>query len=162
MEPEIIRFESLLSEYVPSYLKALESGDEAEKYARLRWVYAVLARLLHFRLIESDEWPAGGWVDDIEDFVDFYPERSTPRDELNLQGLMDWGKAPASGEWIEPFYASIHLSNPGGRLLGYKMKCGDAARGLGKIAYGGRVRRWPERWIFEFSRTCDGGSDPAR
>jgi hypothetical protein len=89
-------------------------------------------------------------VDDIEDFVDFHPEESTPRDELNLQGLMDWGKTTAGGQWIEPFSASIRFSITGGRLLGYKMKCGDAARGLGKIRYGGRVRRWPEQWIFNF------------
>ena len=105
---------------------------------------------MQYRLNDADDWPASGFVDDIEDFVDFYPEEPSTQDELNLQGLMDWAMEPASGQWIEPFAATIHLSNTGERLLGYKMKCGDAARGLGKITYGGRVRRWPDKWIFEF------------
>jgi hypothetical protein len=148
MEPEIARLESLLSEYVRSYLKALESGDESEKREHIRWIYSVLARLLQYSLRDTDDWPAGGWVDDIEDFVDFYPEEPPPPGELNLQGLMSWFGTATGG--IEPFTASVRFSNTDGCLVGYKIKCGDAARGLGKIAYGGRVRRWPDKWIFEF------------
>jgi hypothetical protein len=148
MDPEIARLESLLSEYVLAYLNAVEGGDESEKYEQLKWIYSVLARLLQYSLRDRDDWPSGGWVDDIEDFVDFYPEEPPPPGELHLLGLMSWFGTASGG--IEPFTASIQLSNSDRRLLGYKMKCGDAARGLGKIAYGGRMRRWPKNWIFEF------------
>jgi hypothetical protein len=148
MESEIARLESLLEEHAQLYLRALKSRDESEKYEQLGWIYGVLARLLQYHLNDTDDWPAGGCVDGIEDFVDFYPDEPPPAGELNLQGLMSWFGTAASG--IEPFNASIRPSNTDGSALGYKMKCGDADRGLGKIAYGRRVRRWPEKWIFEF------------
>jgi hypothetical protein len=148
MELEIARLESLLSEYVQSYLKALESGDESEKYEQPRWIYDVTARLLQYCLNDRDDWPAGRWVDEIEASVDFYPEEPPPPGELNLRGLMSWFGIATGG--IEPFTASVRFSNTDACLLGHKMKCGDAARGLGKIAYGAHVRRWPEQWIFEF------------
>jgi hypothetical protein len=148
MEQDIAHLESLLSQHVQAFLKAVEVRNEEQQIEQLRWTYSVLARLLDYRLNDRDDWPAGGWVDDIADFRDFLPMESTPPGVLNLHGLMIWGKT--GGQWIEPFSASIRYSSPNWRLLSYELKCGDPVRGLGKLEYGRRVRRWPQTWIFEF------------
>jgi len=153
MEPEIPRLESLLADYVKAYLLALGNGDESEASEQRRWVYAVLGRLLCRLMEDRDEWPVGAWVDDVAEFNDFHPDEPAPPGELHLLGLMDWGLT--GPQWIEPFFASIRVS-ASGDLLGYQLKCGDAARGLGKIHYGKRIRRWPEGWIFEFESQDQG------
>jgi len=56
----------------------------------------------------------------------------------------------------EPCSALVRVSETGGRIVGYELKFGDAAWGLGKVRYGSHPRGWywarPEAWVFTFTK----------
>lgn len=77
-------------------------------------------------------------------------------EELSILGLMIWGEKGKAQQWVEPFFASLHVSESGDELLGYHIMCGDAAAGLGKFPYEAHARAVgrsdPEDWMFVFSQ----------
>jgi hypothetical protein len=68
---------------------------------------------------------------------------------------MIWGENGRTQQWVEPFFASLRVSESGEELLGYQIMCGDAATGLGKSPYATRgktvARSNPKDWIFVFA-----------
>jgi hypothetical protein len=77
-------------------------------------------------------------------------------EELSILGLMIWGEKGEAQQWVEPFFASLRVSESGEELLGYQIMCGDAVVGLGKSPYETHARPAgrsdPEEWIFVFSQ----------
>jgi len=75
--------------------------------------------------------------------------------ELSILGLMIWGEKGRTQQWVEPFFASVRVSESC-ELLGYHIMCGDAAAGLAKNRYGMHVKSKtqsePEDWMFVFSQ----------
>jgi hypothetical protein len=69
---------------------------------------------------------------------------------------MIWGERGKTQQWVEPFSASVRVSDNGEKLLGYQIMCGDAAKGLAKVPYGEQVRSAarsdPKDWLFVFSQ----------
>jgi hypothetical protein len=76
-------------------------------------------------------------------------------EELSVLGSMIWGEKGTTKQWVEPFFASVRVSENGEELLGYHIMCGDASTGLGKVHYTTHSRTAerpdPEDWIFVFS-----------
>jgi len=76
-------------------------------------------------------------------------------EELSVLGYMIWGENGRTQLWVEPFFASLRVSESGEELLGYRIMCGDAAKGLKKSPYATLAatveRSNPEDWIFVFS-----------
>jgi hypothetical protein len=148
------RLEAMLAEDVCSYLRVCERRDEIEQ-EQLRSLCETLARLLGGLLEEHEQWSRYYWVDAI------VPTATTARSgsELNVEGFMIWAERGQSGEWMEPFSASIRLREPGREMSGYRITCGDAVRGLRTLNYtmGTKRARWAraEGWLFEFSTEID-------
>jgi hypothetical protein len=135
---------------VRSYLNARGHGKEAEKEA-LQWVCSAMAWILEELLPGTGKWDPYNWVDAIspgEAYI-FSPG------ELNVEGLVIWCKG-SDGEWWEPFSGVVGISESGDQLLGYALKFGDAAWGVGNVGYGSHPRGWnwsrPEKWVFEFAK----------
>lgn len=108
-----------------------------------------MARLLGRLLLTDKRWNEYWWVDDvIEASATFLPSR-----ELQLQGLMVWGQNGDTWQWVEP--CSMLAAETTDGVLSYQILCGDAIRGLGKVALEHRqedpdeVR--PDQWQFVFS-----------
>ena len=61
--------------------------------------------------------------------------------------------------WIEPFFASLQISESGEEIIAYEIRFGDKAKGLGTTPYGKHIRRadwyFPNEWLFEFSRKAN-------
>jgi hypothetical protein len=132
-------------------MRAHGQGDEFEAH-ELRSVCAGLARLLGKLLEGHENWSRYHWVDSV------LPKLATvvSDEELTILGFMIWGQRKQTQQWVEPFFASVRVSESGKELLGYHIMCGDAALGLGKSAYGTHVRSAgrsdTEDWIFVFSQ----------
>jgi hypothetical protein len=76
-------------------------------------------------------------------------------EELSVLGSMISDENGRTQQWIEPFFASLRVSESGEELLAYHIMCGDAAAGLRQSPYATQAetveRCNPEDWIFVFS-----------
>lgn len=150
-----VNLKAKLANFVHSFLRSSESGADADREEALRWTCAALARLLGELLDESEGWSRWYWVDDI------IPTSETicAQNELLVAGLAIWGESGGTGEWVEPFSASVQVCHSG-EDVGYEMKFGDAATGLGQTAYGkhrSHIRPGrPDVWMFVFTAECNG------
>jgi hypothetical protein len=118
-----------------------------------------LEQLLGALLDKSNEW--NGWFDDLEPADDILssPVTVVSAVEVSVRGRAIWGESGGDRNfWIEPFFASIRISEAADRILSYDLELGDACRGLAKFPYGKHVRyeNWffPADWLFTFSRTA--------
>jgi len=125
-------------------------GDESEAH-ELRSVCSVLARLLGQLLAGHGQWSRYHWVDSVLPSL----AAVVSDEELSILGSMIWGENGSTQQWVEPFFASLRVSESGEELLGYHIMCGDVATGLGKSPYATHARTVersnPEDWIFVFS-----------
>ncbi len=148
--------ESKVPEFVRSYLRASGAGDSSEEQDALRWACAGLERLLGGLLQGSEGWT--GWVDGIFPATDMFPDalKVISPVELTLRGSALWGNASRGPFWIEPFLATVQLSENTDAIVSYSLKFADAARGLGTVPYGQHLRRpewfFPIEWLFTFSK----------
>jgi hypothetical protein len=131
-------------------MRVCGGGDESEQQ-QLRAVCSSLARVLGRLLQGNEKWSVYYWVDDI------LPISTTVvSGELKVQGLMIWGQRKQAQLWVEPFSGSVRLSKMSTGVI-CQLMCGDAAQGIGKVAYGKRSARAraglniPEEWLFKFS-----------
>jgi hypothetical protein len=144
---DINLLEDRLAASVRSYERVCEYGTEDQQAQDLRDVCATMARLLG-QLLQTDErWNEYWWVDGV------LPTLATflSNHQLQLQGLMIWGQKGSSQEWVEPCSMAVSQTSGG---LKYQILCGDALRGLGKVAYERRSKQsdqgLPEQWQFVF------------
>ena len=151
-----VDLESKVAEFVRSYIRASHGGDASEEQEALRWICAGLERLLGELLQGSEGW--AGWVDGIFPATDMVPDalKVISPVELTVRGSALWGKASRGPFWIEPFLASVRISENTDTILSYSVKFADAARGLGTVPYGKHLRRpdwfFPVEWLFTFSK----------
>jgi hypothetical protein len=149
------RLKAILAEAVWDYLDDLRHGDAAEQEKRLRRVCSGLEHLLNSRLACCEEWNPSWWCDGV---LPWTTSVLSPAG-LEIHGRAVWALDSRSGGWIEPFAASIQLTAAGDALASYRLQFGNAAYGLGRVAYGAHVRRadWyhPAEWLFVFSHEQD-------
>jgi len=145
--PSFSEVESSLASAVRSYLLA-EPNEHISEDANLRPVCSWLARWLRDMLANTDGWGPYRSVDDI---LPCTVDRPSPTG-LMLRGLLVW-MDDRTGEWKEPLFARIHLSDTPSMPLEYEVCVGDAERGLGKVSYGA-PHDYPfhpvDRWLFTF------------
>jgi hypothetical protein len=149
MAYDSLHFEASLLAAVRHYL--LQSPNErVSEDDGLRTVCRCLSHLLSYMLKGSDEWDQYKWVDDISPCT---ADRVSPTN-LEFTGLVIWGQKGTSKEWIDPFSASIQITDSSTRPLGYKLLFGNAEHGLGKCSYGSS-QNFPQipvtDWMFAFS-----------
>lgn len=53
--------------------------------------------------------------------------------ESTVRGLAIWGENVRGPFWIEPFFASLRISEVSGTIAGYDLGFGDAVPGLGTV-----------------------------
>jgi hypothetical protein len=153
--------ESKLAGFVRSYIAAFHRGDTSQQQEELRWVCSGLEYLLGLLLQARDGW--AGWVDGINPATDMLPDSISVVSavELGVRGWALWGESAGAGPfWIEPFLGSVRVSDTADAIVGYNLRFGDAARGLGKFPNGKHLRRvdWFFRaeWMFSFSKDFSG------
>jgi hypothetical protein len=129
--------ESKVAEFVRSYIRASRGGDSSEEQDALRWACAGLERLLGGLLQGSERWT--GWVDGIFPATDMFPDALTVTSPVRGSAL--WGKASRGPFWIEPFLATVRISENTDAIVSYSLKFADAARGLGTVPYGKHLSR---------------------
>jgi hypothetical protein len=148
--------ESKLAAFVRSYISASRDRDSSEQQEALRWTCCGLEWLLGGVLQGSQGW--GGWVDGISPAMDMLPDSVNVISavELSLRGSALWGKSARGPFWIEPFFASVRISETVDEILSYELRFADAARGLGQVPNGKHLRRadwfFPAEWLFTFSK----------
>ncbi len=110
------------------------------------------------RRIASRQRRVDRWVDGIFPAYDMVPDalKVTSPVELTVRGSALWGKGSRGTFWIEPFFASVRISENTDAIVSYSLKFADAARGLGTVPYGKHLRRpdwfFPVEWLFTFSK----------
>jgi len=136
---------------VRSYLVAQRAEDDrdAARYARL--FGSDLAWLLGAHLRTEERWPQDAWIDDlIRKHVTI-----TPTGELEVSGLIVWGRRETTVQWCEPFLALIAVRDVGN--IAYSIRFALVSRGLGRSRYEMRDEipscDASDEWLFEFSRT---------
>jgi hypothetical protein len=147
--------ESKLAGDVRSYIRASQGDNAAEAEEVLRWVCAGLEFLLGELLRGSDGW--SGWVDGIVPASDMFPGSvnviSTA--ELTVRGRALWGKVRGPF-WIEPFFASMQISEDVDAIVSYDLRFANAERELGETPFGKHIKReewfFPNEWLFTFSK----------
>jgi hypothetical protein len=135
---------------VRSYIRARGHGDESEAH-ELRSVCSGLARFLGQLFTGHEKWSHYHRVDSVLPGL----AAVVSDEELSVLGSMIWGENGRTQQWVEPFFASLRVSESGEEILGYQIMCGDAATGLGKSPYATHARTAersnPEESIFVFS-----------
>jgi hypothetical protein len=152
--PSLAEVEASLAAAVQGYLLA-EPNERISEDENLGSVCGWLARWLRDMLGNADGWGPYRSVDDI------FPctvDRDS-RTDLVLKGLLIWMDG-GTQEWKEPLSAEIHLSASASMPFSYRVKVGDADRGLGKCPY--RTQHdYPyvpvHRWLFCFVGPAAGG-----
>ena len=144
-----LHFETCLLAAVRHYLLQLPNERISED-VDLREVSDRLAHLLSHRLKGSEEWDQYKWVDAISPCT---ADKVSPI-HLEFTGLVIWGLRGTTKEWIDPFSASIQVSDSSIRPLQYKLLFGNANLGLGKCLYNSS-QNFPEipvtDWMFAFN-----------
>ena len=149
--------ESKLAGFVRAYIQTPGDCDWSERQEALRWVCAGLERLLGGMLQQHEESQRFCWVDGIlpGDILS-EPVKVLSPVELTLHGLAIWGENVDGPFWIEPFFASLRISDSNETIISYDLGFGDAIRGLGTVPYGKHLRRadwfFPTEWVFRFSK----------
>jgi hypothetical protein len=142
--------QSILARDARSYIGARGRGDESEEH-ELRSACSGLARFLGQLLAGHEKWSRYYWVDSVLPSL----AAVVSDEELSVLGSMIWGENGRTQQWVEPFFASLRVSQRGDELLGYHIMCGDAAKGLAQSTYATKAepaeRSNPEGWIFVFS-----------
>lgn len=150
--PEIDELEAKLAGFVLLYIR---SSAPVQKEEALRWVCAGLERLLGMLLNGCTGW--NGWVDGILPAEDMLPDaiEVISSTALSIRGRAVWGEAKGPF-WIEPFHATVQISDAADTIVSYNLLFADAARGLGTVPYGKHLRRpdwfFPSRSLFTFSK----------
>jgi hypothetical protein len=146
---DTLDYEAYLLPVVRHYLLQAPNQRSSED-KDLREVSGCLARLLSHRLKDSDEWDPYKWMDAISPCT---AETVSPT-HLELTGLVIWGLRGTTKEWIDPFSASIQITDSSTRPLRYNLLFGNADQGLGKCLYNS-PQDFPQipvtDWMFAFS-----------
>lgn len=156
-----VDLESQVAAFVRSYIHASGGGESSGEQDALRWACAGLEWLLGGLLQGSEGWT--GWVDGIFPATDMFPDalKVVSPIELTVRGSALWGKASRGPFWIEPFLATVWISENTDAIVRYSLKFADATRGLGTVPYGKHLRRpdwfFPVEWLFTFSRGVNEG-----
>jgi hypothetical protein len=74
---------------------------------------------------------------------------------MSLNGFVIWGEKGQTLGWVEPFSATVRVTEGGDCLVGYHITCGDAATGLRTLPYRTHVKTKkgsaPKELLFVFS-----------
>jgi hypothetical protein len=151
--PAIRDLETKLARYIRSYLSAYGRGDATEQEL-LVWVASAMGWLVGRLLDGNDLWGPHRWVDAISPSSG--AEVLVPG-HIVLEGLLIFGdSSKGGGQWWEPFYGSVRISETSDEILSYQLKFGDNARGLGNVGYNEHPKGWnwsqPEQWMFVFAK----------
>jgi len=147
--------ESKLAAFVRSYVQASRDNDPSQDEA-LRWTCSALEWLLEGLLRGSEGWR--GWVDGVYPATDMLPDSVNVISavELDLRGSALWGESARGPFWMEPFFASVRISETDDEIVSYHVMFADAARGLGTVPHGKHLRKtdwfFPTEWLFTFSK----------
>jgi hypothetical protein len=160
-DARLSELESKVAESVRSYIRASRGANSSEENEAFRWTCVGLEWLLGWLLEGYEGW--NGWVDGIFPATDMLPEdalKMVSPVELTVRGTALWGKRAGGPFWIEPFFASVQISEDTDTLAGYILKFADASRELGTVPYGKHLRwpHWffPAEWLFTFSKGATG------
>jgi hypothetical protein len=142
-----------LLEAVRGYIFAGDGPQRRRLTRELRHdAQRVLAGSLAFSagtlLAGEPDWPRGAWVEDVLDAVVSMPHPHT----VALRGTMSWADG-ARGQWIEPFAATVTISDTAASIVSLTLQVCDADTGLKQVPYGGdSPARWSDidQWIFTF------------
>jgi hypothetical protein len=99
-------------------------------------------------LAGEPDWPPGAWVVDVIEDVFSMPDPCT----VDLRGVMIWGDG-VRGQWIEPFAATVTVSETWDDIVSLKLQAGDAETGLKHVPHGERrPAQWSDhlQWMFTF------------
>jgi hypothetical protein len=148
--PQTDELEAKLAGFVRSYIRSGPAqGEEA-----LRWVCAGLEWLLD----GCTRW--SGWVDGILPATDMLPDaiEVVSPVALSIRGCALWAKSAKGPFWIEPFHATVQISDAAeGTIVNYDLRFADAARELGTVPFDKHLRKpdwfFPSEWLFTFSKT---------
>ena len=139
--------EKKLHDAVAGYVAGESKGDDG---AQRRDLCAVIAFIAEARLKDESEWPPHWWIDGL---LDDAIEVVSPF-AISLRG-----KLIAIDErdqwWLEPLEAVIELGQSTTERATYRLRIGDATRGLRAIPYGSfdRRERAVTNWIFDVGRS---------
>jgi hypothetical protein len=149
--PRANDLEAKLAGFVRSYIRS----DPAQREEALRWVCAGLEWLLGTLLNDCTGW--SGWVDGILPATDMLPDAIEVISPvaLSIRGCALWAKSAKSPFWIEPFHATVQISEAAeGTIVSYDLMFADAARELGTVPFDKHLRRpdwfFPSQWLFTF------------
>jgi hypothetical protein len=125
-----VDFVTPLANAVRHYLQQ-KPNQRISEDDHLRQVCRFLAPFLD-RLLKSEN----GWgrYRSVDDVVPCAAKRMSQHD-LEVDGLVIW-MGDGRGEWIDPVSASIYVPDREDETMEYTLLFGNAALGLGKIAYG--------------------------
>jgi hypothetical protein len=151
---ETDQLEAKLAGFIRSYLSCT---DPSQKEEALRWVCAGLEWLLGTLLNGWTGW--SGWVDGILPATDMLPDAIEVISPiaLSIRGCALWAKSDKSPFWIEPFHATVQISDAAAdTIVSYDLMFADAARELGTVPFGKHLRKpdwfFPSQWLFTFSK----------
>ena len=151
---ETDELETKLAGFIRSYIS---STDPSQKEEALRWVCAGLEWLLGTLLNGCTGW--GGWVDGILPATDMRPDaiEVVSPVALSIRGCALWAKGAKSPFWIEPFHATVQISDAADdTIVSDDLMFADAARELGTVPFGKHLRKpdwfFPSEWLFVFSK----------
>ena len=152
--PRADDLEAKLAGSVRSYIR---SSDPTEKEEALRWVCTGLEHLLGMVLAGCSGW--SGWVDGILPATDMLPQAIEVISPvaLSIRGCALWAKSDEGPFWIEPFHATVQISDVAeGTIVDYDLMFADAARESGTVLLDKHLRRpdwfFPSEWLFTFSK----------
>jgi hypothetical protein len=153
-----LELEAKIAGCVRSYFQALQGGDSSEQQEALNWVCTGLEFWLGSLLEGHEGWY--GWVDGIYPATDYFLTLLPQHLQRNSRYLvLRWERHGTRSRWVEPFAASLLVSDAADSIIRYEVKFGDAARGLGNHSYEKHIRRtdWfcPAEWMFSFTKGSD-------
>jgi len=151
-DARLIDLESKIAGWVRQYIRASNSADAAGDDESLRWLCSGLEWILGALLETKDGWD--GWCDGIDPATDVLlkPIKIASAVELSVRGRATW--YGNRGCWIDPFFATVRISETADQIASYDIRFGDTSRGLANFPYGKHTRyeSWyfPAEWLFTF------------
>jgi hypothetical protein len=127
----LVDLEKRLADALRRYLAATDDL----RYGSGREVSDILAFLTGALLQDEERWSRYWYVDGLlEDSIDTVSARA-----IDVRGKLIWGGE--RNQWVEPFWGQISLASERAEAPDYQLHVGDAAVGLGKVAFGTHQRR---------------------
>lgn len=148
-----VDYNDLLAQYAGNYLSSLQLPAGEPQPEALRWLCAVLERVLERELViaQVGDWV---WVDGIVPGFDLCSDAVSvvQPSEVRIHGYAYWGECVNGPFWHDPLRAQIRLDDTG---LRYVLEFGNATHGLRSLPGERNPRRadWlsPAEWLYRFT-----------